>query len=87
MRQTLMAIALCLGLTGCATNWTYDVKALHHDTSTGRYYAVCKSEYSETFIEVDVTREVYDLLKIDTTCPAPMTLTPAPTSTPVTSTN
>lgn len=76
--------ALCVTVTGCAENWTYDIKSLRHDEKTGRYYAVCKSEYSETFIQVDVTPEVYQLLKIDSTCPAPMGISPTPAGQPPT---
>ena len=69
------AVAAC-SLAGCAKNWTYDVKSMHHDQLTGRHYVVCKSEFSETFIQVDVTPEVYNLIKVDTTCPAPMSIPP-----------
>lgn len=68
-------------LSACAENWTYDIKSKHHNEQTGRYYVVCKSEYSETYKEVDVTAEVFNLLKIDKECPAPMSTTPTPSTT------
>lgn len=81
--QLAIVAFLVLVLSACAENWTYDIKSLHHDEKTGRHYVTCKSEYSETYIQVDVTPEVYQLLKIDSTCPAPMSVSPAlPTTSP-----
>lgn len=78
IRTALVLAMTTLALSACAENWAYDVKSLHHDEKTDRYYVVCKSEYSETYIEVTVTPEVYKLVKVDSTCPAPMSIPPAP---------
>lgn len=83
MKIRLAVVAfLVLTLSACAENWTYDIKSLHHDEKSGSHYVVCKSEFSETYIQVDVTPEVYQLLKIDGTCPTPMSVSPVP---PITS--
>lgn len=80
LRPILLALVVLTGLTGCAENWSYNIKSLHHNEATGRYYAICKSHFSETFVEVDLTRDVFTLLEIDGTCPAPMTVSATPTS-------
>lgn len=78
----LLATAL---LSACAENWNYQVKSRHFQEQTGRHYIVCKSEFTETYKEVDVTSEVYNLIKVDDTCPAPMSVSPSVTdSAPIT---
>ncbi len=73
-------LVLAFATSACAENWNYDIESKHHNEKTGRYYVVCRSGFTETYKEVDVTADVYNLLKIDRTCPEPMPSTPTNTT-------